>query len=183
MDSEPLYHEKIDSRIIIYLAAFLGLISLGMLGLVIYHFGVAPIDNEPGLGWFFLAESLVMGTVSFLVYQFRRLEIILTYQGIVIKFNRIRKFISWIDIESYKSVTTSKFLNSGGWKFGLGKHGWYVMYTVIGKPRISLKLNAGRIRELLFSTANPQEVSRIIKKQTGKEEIEEMESGRGFHGN
>jgi len=44
------------------------------------------------------------------------------------------------------------------------------MYTVIGKPRISLKLNAGRIRELLFSTADPQEVSRIIKKQTGKDE-------------
>ncbi len=183
MEFDALYHEKIDFRVMIYLTVFLGLISLGMLGLVVYHFGVAPIDNEPGLGWFFLAESLVMGSVSFLVYQFRRLEIVLTYQGIVIKFGRIKKFVSWTDIESYKSVTTGKFLNSGGWKFGLGKHGWYVMYTVIGKPRISLKLNAGRIRELLFSTANPQEVSRIIKKQTGKDQIEEMESGRGFHGN
>ena len=170
MEFDELYNEKIDFRVMIYLTVFLGLISLFMLGLVVYHFGVAPIDNEAGLGWFFLAESIVMGAVAFLVYQFRRLEIVLTYQGIVIKFDRIKKSVSWIDIESYKSVTTGKFLNSGGWKFGLGKHGWYVMYTVIGKPRISLKLNAGRIRELLFSTADPQEVSRIIKKQTGKDE-------------
>ena len=180
MELDALYHEKMDFRIMVCLAAFLGLISLGMLGLVIYHFGVAPIDNEPGLGWFFLAESMVMGSVSFLVYQFRRLEIILTYQGIVIKFDRIKKFISWIDIESYNSVTTSKFLNSGGWKFGLGKHGWYVMYTVIGKPRMSLLLNSGKFKEVLFSTLNPQEITRIIKKQTGKDESQGKVNNVGF---
>jgi hypothetical protein len=170
MEFDALYHEKIDFRIMVFFAVFLGLISLGMFGLVIYHFGVAPIDNEPGLGWFFLGEGVLMGMVSILVYQFRALEIVLTYQGIIIKFDRVKKFISWIDIESYQSVTEGKFLNSGGWKLNLGKNGWYVMYTVIGKPRMSLRLRSGKIRQVLFSVSHPEQVARIIKKQTGKDE-------------
>lgn len=153
-----------------FLAAFLGLISLGMLGLLIYHITIAPIDEEAGLGWFFLGESLLMGIAAFFVLQFHRLDIILNYQGIIIKFGKIKKFISWIDIESHQVMTTGNVLNSGGWKFGLGRHGWYAMYTVIGKPRISLKMISGIIKEILFSTANPQEVASIIKKQTGKDE-------------
>jgi hypothetical protein len=170
MELDALYHEKIDFRLMYFIAAFLGLIALAMLGLLIYHVAVAPIDDEPGLGWFFLGESLLMGAVAVLVLQFHTLEIILTYQGIIIKFGRIKKSVPWIDIESYQAITTGSLLNSGGWKFGLGRNGWYAMYTVIGKPRISMKLNTGRIKEILFSTANPQEVVGIIKKQTGKDE-------------
>jgi len=51
-----------------------------------------------------------------------------------------------------------------------------MIYTVIGKPRIGLKLNTGRIRELLFSTSNPQEVMRIIRKQTGKDEVPSLKT-------
>jgi hypothetical protein len=170
MEIDALYHEKIDFRLMYIIAAFLGLISLCLLGLLTYHVTVAPIDDEPGLGWFFLTESLILGAVAVLVLQFHTLDIILTYQGIIIKFGRIKKSIPWINIESYNSVTTGSFLNSGGWKIGLGRNGWYATYTVIGKPRIALKLNTGGIKELLFSTANPQEVVRIIKKQTGKDE-------------
>jgi hypothetical protein len=170
MEFDALYHEKIDFRLMYIIAAFLGLISLSMMGLLIYHVTVAPIDNEPGLGWFFLIESLIMGAVTVLVLQFHTLDIILTYQGIIIKFGKIKKSIQWIDIESYHAITTGSFLNSGGWKIGVGRNGWYATYTVIGKPRIALKLNTGMIRELLFSTTNPQEVVRIIKKQTGKDE-------------
>lgn len=174
MELNALYHEKMDFHVVIYVCVFLGLISLGTLGLVIYHFGVALIDNEPETGWFLLMESLLMVAVTILVYQFRRLEIILNYQGIIIKFDRIKKFISWVDIESYRIVTTHNYINSGGWKFGLGRNGWSLTYTVIGKPRVSLRLNTGRIRELLFSTSNPKEVSGIIKKQTGKDATEEI---------
>ena len=169
MELDALYHEKIDFRFMNFLAAFLGLISLAMFGLCIYSFAVAPIDDEPALSWFFLGEGLLMAAVTVLVLQFRTLAIILTYQGIIIKFGRISKFVPWIDIEAYQSITAGSILNSGGWKYGLGRNGWYVMYTVIGKPRIYLKLNSGKIKELLFSTANPQEVVRIIKKQTGKD--------------
>lgn len=154
-----------------FIAAFLGLISLLMLGLLVYHITMGPIDNEPGLGWFFLSESLLMGAVALLVLQFRTLEIILTYQGIIIQFGRIKKTIPWTDIEAYQATITGVSLNSGGWRMGLGRHGWVMTYTVMGKPRVGLKLNTGRIREILFSTSNPQEVMRIIKKQTGKDEV------------
>ena len=174
IEFDALYHERIDFRLMYIIAAFLGLISLSMLGLLIYHVTVAPIDDEPGLGWFFLTESLILGAVAVLVLQFHTLDIILTYQGIVIKFGRIKKSIQWIDIESYHAITNGSFLNSGGWKIGLGRNGWYATYTVVGKPRIALKLNTGMIRELLFSTANPQEVVRIIKRQTGKDESRQV---------
>jgi hypothetical protein len=170
MEFDALYHERIDFRLMYIIAAFLGLISLGMLGLFIYHVTIAPIAKEPSLGWFFLGESLLMAAVTVLVLQCRTLDIILTFQGIVIKFGRIKKSIQWIDIESYQAITAGGFLNSGGWKIGLGRNGWYATYTVVGKPRIALKLNTGGIKELLFSTANPQEVVGIIKKQTGKDE-------------
>ena len=169
MEQDAFYHEKIDFRFMTYLTIILSLISAAMLGLLIYHVAVNPIAGEPALVWFFLVEGVIMGAVAVLVLQFRALEIILTYQGIVIRFGKIRKFVSWIDIDSYQAITTGNLLNSGGWKYSLGSNGWYVMYTVIGKPRISLKLNTGRIRELMFSTANPQEVVGIIKKQTGKD--------------
>jgi hypothetical protein len=174
MEFDALYHERIDFRLMYIIAAFLGLISLCMLGLLIYHVTVAPIDNELGLGWFFLTESLILGAVAVLVLQFHTLDIILTYQGIVIKFGRIKKAIQWIDIESYHAITAGSFLNSGGWKIGLGRNGWYATYTVVGKPRIALKLNTGGIKELLFSTTNPQEVVGIIKKQTGKDESRQV---------
>jgi hypothetical protein len=174
MEFDALYHERMDFRLMYIIAAFLGLISLSMLGLLIYHVTVAPIDNEPGLGWFFLTESLILGAVAVLVLQFHTLDIILTYQGIIIKFGRIKKSIQWIDIESYYAITAGSFLNSGGWKIGLGRNGWYATYTVVGKPRIALKLNTGGIRELLFSTTNPQEVVGIIKKQIGKDESREV---------
>lgn len=170
MEFDALYQEKINFRLMYFIAAFLGVISVAMLGLLVYHVTVTPVDDEPGLVWFFLGEFLLMGAITILVLQFHQLNIILTYQGIIIKFGRIKKSIPWIDIESYQVITAGNLLNSGGWKFGLGRKGWYAMYTVIGKPRISLKLNTGTIKELLFSTANPQEVVRIIQKQTGKEE-------------
>ena len=80
MEFDALYHERMDFRLMYIIAAFLGLISLSMLGLLIYHVTVAPIDNEPGLGWFFLTESLILGAVAVLVLQFHTLDIILTYQ-------------------------------------------------------------------------------------------------------
>jgi len=170
MELDALYHEKINFRLMYYIAAFLGLIALGLLTLFIIQLIAGPIDNEPGLGWFFLGESLLMAAVAVLVLQFHTLEIFLTYQGIVIKFGRVKKSIAWIDIEAYRTITSADYLNAGGWKFGLGRNGWYVMYTVIGRPRVFLKLNTGKIKEVLFSTANPQEVAGIIKKQTGKDE-------------
>ncbi|HEX9897452.1 MAG TPA: hypothetical protein VGA85_07350 [Dehalococcoidales bacterium] len=91
MELDALYHERIDFRLMYFVAIFLGLISFVMLGLLIYHVAVAPIASESGLGWFFLGESLLMAVVTVLVLQFRTLEIILTYQGIIIKFGRIKK--------------------------------------------------------------------------------------------
>lgn len=156
-----------------FLAIFLGIIAGGMFGLLVYHVTIAPIDNEPALGWLFLFEFLIMGGLAYFVSNFRNLNLIFTYQGIVIRFGRIKRFISWTDVESYRIVTERHLTGSGGWNIRLGKHGWYSSYTVIGKPRVRLQLNTGRIKEIVFSTTNPGEIARVMKKQTGKDESRE----------
>ena len=170
METDALYRERMTFRFIHAIAFFIGLVAAGMLGLVVYHFTVKPIDNEPGIGWLFIIEFFIMAALTVFVMQFRDLDIILTYQGIIIKFGRIKKFIPWIDIQSYNTITEGLSLAGGGWHIGPGRGGWSAEYTVIGKPRLALKLNAGIIRNVVFSTGNPQEVSRLIKKQTGKDE-------------
>lgn len=163
-----MHREHLPFRLMYGFAALLGLIAAGMLGLVIYHFAVAPIDNEPGLGWMFAIEFLIMFSLAILLLQFSRYELVLTPEGITIKFGRIKRFIAWMEIDSYNVITTGTLLNSGGWKVGLGQNGWYTMYTVINKPRVVLMLNTGKIRQVLFSTGQPDAVAAVIKRQTGK---------------
>ena len=170
MDYEPLYHERTRFRFATIMAVFFALIAAAMLGLLVYHFVVQPLDETPGIGWLFLGEFVVMTAVAVFVAQFSHLDVVLTYQAIIIKFGRIQKFIPWIDVQSYHTVTEGRFLASGGFHLGAGRRGWYAEYTVLGKPRVVLSLNTGRIRHVIFSTANPQEIARIIKKQTGKDE-------------
>lgn len=170
MDYEPLYHERTPFRFATIMAVFFALIAAVMLGLLVYHFTVKPIDDEPGIGWLFLVEFVVMTVVAIFVAQFSHLDVILTYQGIIIRFGRIQKSIQWIDIQSYHTVTEGHFLMSGGFHLGPGRGGWSAEYTVLGKPHIVLKLNTGTIRNVIFSTGNAQEIARIIKKQTGKDE-------------
>lgn len=170
MDYEPLFHERTPFRFATIMAVFFALIAAAMLGLLIYHFAVRPIDETPGIGWLFLAEFVVMTVVAIFVAQFSHLDVVLTYQGIIIRFGRIQKRIPWIDIQSYHTVTEGRFLTSGGFHLGLSRGGWYAEYTVIGKPKVALRLNTGSTRNIVFSTSNPLEIARVIKKQTGKDE-------------
>jgi hypothetical protein len=168
MEFYTLHREIIPFRIMYWFAAFLGLIAAIFLGLVIYNFGVAPIDNEPVVGWVFLGEFLLMGSLAILLLQFSTYELVLTPEGIIIKFGKIKRFIRWMEIDSYSLITNGTVLSSGGWKINLGPRGWYSQYTVFGKPRITVQLNTGKIKEVVFSTVNPEEAARVIKKQTGK---------------
>jgi len=169
-DYEPLYHERTRFRFATIMAVFFGLVAAAMLGLLVYHFTIEPLDKTPGIGWLFLGEFVVMTAVAVFVAQFSHLDVVLTHQAIIIKFGRIQKFITWIDVQAYHTVTEGRFLAGGGFHLGASRGGWFAEYTVIGKPRVALRLNTGRIRNVIFSTSSPQEIARIIKKQTGKDE-------------
>jgi hypothetical protein len=170
MEFDALYRERSRFRFASIMAFFFALIAAAMLGLLVYHFTVKPLDEDPGIGWVFLTEFVVMTSVAIFVAQFSYLDVVITYQSIIIKFGRIRKSIGWTDIQSYHTVSEGRFLTSGGFHIGPGRGGWSAEYTVLGKPRVVLKLSAGAVRNITFSTGNPQEIARIIKKQTGKDE-------------
>lgn len=173
-----MHRESIPFHFMSWLAVFFIAIAALFLGLFLYHVTIAPIDNDPDIMWVFPMETLVMGAVAALILQFRTYELVMTPEGIIIKFGRIKKFIRWMEIDAYSVISTGTILNSGGMKINLGPRGWYYLYTVIGKPRVALQLNSGKIKEVIFSTGNPVEVARIIQKQTGK--TENAGIGRGL---
>jgi hypothetical protein len=168
METNAFYHERMPFHFIYYITAFLVLISAAMLGVFLYGELVAPLDEDPAFGIIFLVDSIVIGGLSFFVLQFVVLELLITPEGIILKYGRIKKTIRWTDIESYSTVS-NPFLNSGGWKFNLGSKGWYETFTVFNKSQIALELRTGRIKEVIFSTGNPQEVLQILKKYIGKD--------------
>ncbi len=170
MEFHTIHHEKIPFRLMYALAVIMGLLAAGMLAMFIYSRTAATLSSDALPGWFFLMEFGITAGLTLLILQFRTYELILTPEGLVIKFGRLRKSISWLNIDSYQGIGKGTLANSGNWKIKPGKHGWSSQYTVIGEPRILLQLNTGKIRTAIFSTARPEEVLRIIRRQTGKTE-------------
>ena len=152
------------------MAVFFALIAAAMVGLLVYHFAVERLSNMPGIDWLFLIEFIVMTVVAIFVAQFSHLDVTLTYQGMIIRFGRIQKRIDWIDVQAYHTVTEQRYLTNAGFHLGFGRGGWRAEYTVLSKPRVVVRLNTGTIRTVIFSTGNPEEIARIIKRQTGKDE-------------
>jgi hypothetical protein len=169
VELNALYRESLPFRGMNYIVALLAALVVGELGVVIYNSLAEPI-GPPELTGVFLGEALLLGAVAIFIRQFRRLDIVLTYDAVILRFGRIKKTVPWSAIDSYRVITQRRYLTSGGWRLNLGAHGWQEEYTVLGSPRIELALNTGRIRRVLFSTANPQEIAGVVRKRTGKEE-------------
>jgi len=58
-------------------------------------------------------------------------------------------------------------LKYGGWGIRLRKYkeGWIQAYTTVSYERVVLELEAQRYRSIIFSTANSEEVIKVLNKQ------------------
>ncbi len=162
---DEIYHEEVPFTGMVVLVIFLAILSLGSLGLFLYTVIVGPIGSKPAPAWIFLFEFALMGSVTIFMLNFRRLIISMTYDGIRVGYGSIGKTISWSDIASYQRATGTSL--SGGLHFGPTRRGMGAAYTVLGKPAVTLTLRSGTIREITFSTDNPEEVMSVIRDRTG----------------
>lgn len=167
MEYTAIYRERVPFRFMSIVAVFLGVLALGSLGLFVLQYTRQMIDSEPAVAWVFLGDAVLMGAGAILVRSLRNLDVIVTYDGLIVGFGRFRRSIPWADIESYRVVTERSLLDRGGWRMGLGRSGWYSAYTVIGKPRIVLTLRAGKIREVVFSTTDPEALAKAMDSRLG----------------
>lgn len=168
-DYGAMYRESVSFRVMSIIGFFMGLITVGMIILCVYHYTVAPIDSDPETGWVLAFEAVIMFLVMLLVFSFRRLDIIIGVEGLKLRTGFVSKMTRWEDIESVKILDKPGLLAAGGVKLGLGKSGWVLRAADAGKPVVIMSLKQGKIRELIFSTSNPQELLSVLRSRLGKE--------------
>ena len=160
MDDGNLYEEKIFLRVTtITLVSF----TVVMLLLLIY---LISAESYPILIGTFLGAFILFVVVTL---NFNTLAIRITPEFVRVAYGIFRRKSVFENIEDCYLDNVSNF---GYWGFGIriarvsGR--WRIVYNIFKCPRVVLSLKKGRIREVVFSTKNPEEVMRRIKNfQTG----------------
>ena len=169
MQTDEVYREEVPFHLGKFALVMLALFTILMLFLFIYQLVVGPVGSRPGPSWVYLVMFFFLGVITVLVGNFNKLAIIITSQAIIVGFGRMKKSITWGDIEGCDIDKTSG-LGYGGWGIRIARaHGkWRLVYNVTGYYGILLALRTGRFREFVFSTADPEEVMKIIRKHCGR---------------
>ncbi len=116
--------------------------------------------TEPLPVWFWpvMALFLLVITINFL-----RLTIKIDSENLTVGFGILKKKIPWDKVKDYYLDETSSLWYGLRLRRADGK--WRTVYNliVIGGPRVVVSLKEGRIREVAFSTKNPEEVMEKIE--------------------
>jgi len=154
------YEEKIFPKKEMWI---LGVVIILSLFLLVYQFfvGYHTID------WALLLALLALVVV---MYSFRKFNIKMTSDAIIVKYGFGKRTIPWEKIgDCY--LDKASIIRYGGFgnRIGRVKGKWRDVYNVIGYPRVVLSLkNSGFFKEFVFSTKNPEEVMKVIKQQMEK---------------
>lgn len=163
---EELYREEISITPMKFLAAFelfLGIFFLGM-ALVQAISGPVVSNAPPTFLWLFMA-AVFLGTGWF-VASFMTYRMTIEPAALNLAFGRFKTIVRYEDIEGFERDLKSG-LAYGGWGYRVSytRDGWVKAYTLVGKPRIDLKLKTGRYRHIVFSTDNADEVMEILRER------------------
>lgn len=117
--------------------------------------------DDPIPSWFWLGMFLLFFGLTVLFF---RLTININSEGLTVGYGFLKKSIPWEKVEDCHIDETSS-LRYGGWGIRItrvrGK--WRMAYKVVGRPRVVVSLNQGWIRELVFSTKDPEEAMEAIE--------------------
>jgi len=114
--------------------------------------------------------------------NFRRLVIEMTEEHIAVGFGVFRRTISWDRIVDIRRDERPLLSYGGvGWRLDWSRRvgGWIVAFVDFRHPRVILELRGGKIREFVFSTRNPGEVSRLITERLGSVSPQDSPKTRG----
>ncbi len=162
MRTDTIYEESIVSK---GTAGAFAVIAAVMFFLTAYQLISSPLSESIAL----TAIFLVLGAVFLdLARNFYRLLIRVTPAEITVGFGLFRHRYPWHTVQSCR-VDETPTPGYGGWAIRLSKvdGGRRLVYSVMPGPRVELSLATGRFREIAFSTRNPEEVTRIVRKHAG----------------
>ncbi|MEF8833204.1 MAG: hypothetical protein V5A66_06800 [Candidatus Thermoplasmatota archaeon] len=157
------YEETVFSK---WMTLLLGSITTIFLLIWSYDIFVGWSWSDPLLRWFWLGMFLF-----FLAFtaNFSKLKIKINTQGLTVGYGIARKKIPWERVEDCH-IDEKSALRYGGWgiRFTRVSGKWRTAYNVVGGSRVVVSLNEGLIREVAFSTKNPEEVKEVIESNLRK---------------
>ncbi len=153
------YEEVLFSKIS---TIILSVVTSAFFLIYIHQITVEPTWAEPLPNWFWLMMAVFLLAMTI---NFSRMKIKIDNDGIFIIYGVMKKKISWKNVKDC-SVDEGSSVKYGGWglRFWRGKGNFRIIYNIAAGDRIVISLNSGFVREIVFSTRNPEKVMKIIKK-------------------
>jgi hypothetical protein len=154
--NEVIYEERLFSR---WITLILGGVALFIVWNAVEQFQTGSSDGAP----FWLMPSMAVLFVV-LTINFAWLTIRITTEEVVVSYGLFRHRVRWHDIEDCYADEAS-----ATWYGGYGiRIGWYagkrrLIYNTIGNPRVVLLTGSASTPEFVFSTAQPDEVIRVVR--------------------
>jgi len=161
--TNEVYHEEIPFLVAKIVAIFMGVLSIIFLILLLIQISGTPIGDNPPPDWMYLILIAVFLGATWLVYNLKVLTISINESLIKVAYGRISYSITFENIET-ATIDTNPGILYGGWGIRLAKIGGEsaLIYNVISKPRVILKLRSGRFKQFAFSTKQPEEIIQLI---------------------
>lgn len=166
MRHDHIYEETIPFGIARLISAVMLIIGFVLLLLWLWQAGGNPIGGGALPDIYYAVMALFMIAMGVFLLAFRNLKINIYSDKLLASFGFIKHSVSLGNITDISDDTNTS-LKYGGWGVRLKryKEGWVLAYTTIGYKRVVLGLNEGKYKRFVFSTANPEEVTSIIKSQ------------------
>ncbi len=162
MSSVALYEETITWRLIAAL----------VLGVLCFTAGVTifAYANDPSEDPMALLAILIVAVIGLeITFNFSRLSIRATFEGISVGFGKIKTSFRWDQIEDcYLDAASSIRYGGFGIRGGRFNGKNRLVYNITGAPRLVLKVKGAKYDEFVFSTKRPDELMRVIKGQITK---------------
>ena len=167
MKTDAVYHETIPFLVARVATILMGGLSIMFLVFLLLQVLDTPIGDNPPPNWMYLILSLVFIATTWLVYNLKTLTISIDQDSVTVSYGRISYTIALANIEA-ATVDTNLGILYGGWGIRMAsiKGESALIYNVISRPRVVLKLRNGRFKQFAFSTRQPDEVIRLVHPQS-----------------
>jgi hypothetical protein len=124
----------------------------------------APLSYHQEPLWLNLSMGVFFCFITFIVYQFRRLNVLLTHDKLEVSYGFFKHSILRIDIEDAYIDLLNPLFAYGGWGIRMGKHKGKsrLVYNIPGKKNIIISLKNSK-REFVFSLNSPEHLMLVLK--------------------
>ena len=165
MKYDEIYHEVIPFLTGKIITVGMAAISGVFLILFLVQLSGTSVGDHAAPNWLYLIMGLGFIGVTVLVSNFRALTVSIDKSSVTISYGRIFYRIALDNIES-AFIDTNLGIVYGGWGIRLAKIKGQsaLIYNVMSKPRVVLKLRSGRFSQFAFSTRRPDEVINLMQR-------------------